>query len=166
MAERAGLEIYPVPRFRDPEDGRAAALNNDAASITIDESAPDGQYRFALAHECAHYVLHREYISEYALKGSPEQMIKTWRQMLSQGSPQSLADLERQADVFARCVLLPSAAFRAAMDEAEDQLPANLDWFSASNLVFQVMADSLAGKFRTTQSSVLRRLRDFGVTRD
>lgn len=164
MAERMGLEIYPVPRFRDAQGGRTAALNNDVQSVTIDENAPWGHYRYALAHECGHYVLHRSFIASMAVQG--EHAVTTWRHRLAKHEPQTLSDLERQADVFARCVLMPGECFSTEMDAAEARLPPGQDWFTASDQVFEAMTDLLAETFGTTQSSVVRRLRDYGVVRD
>lgn len=164
MIERMGLEIYPVPRFRDARGSLAAALNNDVSSITIDETMSDGAYRYSLAHEGGHCCLHGEYIALQTISG--EDAISTWRAHLKNEDPKTLNDLERQADIFARQVLMPDAIFRPRMFETRKKLPLGLDWFTVGEPVFQAMCGSLADEFVTPIGSVVRRLMDYGINRD
>jgi len=164
MAERFGLEIYPVPNFRDSRGNRTAALNNDAVSITIDENASFGAYRFALAHEIGHVYLHREFIQSIAIAGINP--IESWRDRLRKDNPKVLTDLERQANIFARLVLLPDAHFRTAKSALEAALPTGLDWFVVTDSVFDKLTEKLADDLGTTSQSVVNRLKDFGINRD
>jgi Zn-dependent peptidase ImmA (M78 family) len=164
MAERFGIEIIPVPNFRDAQGHRTAALNNDVESVTIDENADRGVYRYALAHEIGHVFLHKTFIEEIAVAGANP--IESWRGRLRKDDPETLSDLERQANIFARLVLLPDVHFRPAMTEFAAALPVGMDWFTVTDLVFTKMTETLAEDFGTSRDSVVKRLQDHGVTRD
>ena len=58
-----GLNIVPDPELRDVF-GSEGFLSNDLQSIWVDEYAAnhyDSRFRFTLAHEIGHLVLHRDF---------------------------------------------------------------------------------------------------------
>jgi hypothetical protein len=104
MAERFEIEIIPVPNFRDAHGNRTAALNNDVESVTIDENARLGTYRYSLAHEIGHVCLHKLFIQGISVRG--EDPIESWRDRLRKDDPRALSDLERQPTYyFPNCIL-------------------------------------------------------------
>lgn len=77
----------PVARFGDVGEKVDAFSRAGQPSVVVLSSKPASRCRLDLAHECAHLVLHRN-----RLTGTPE--------------------IEREADHFARALLLPRAGFR------------------------------------------------------
>lgn len=96
------------------------AIFFDVPRIVVDETLdpdedPDqeARYRFTLAHECAHWRLHRylfegQLTSDYSVGAS--RSLVCWRSA-------SQVRLERQADYFAACLLMPRASVRAVWRE-------------------------------------------------
>jgi len=163
MIEKYGIEIYPVPDFQNSSGNLSAALDNDLCSITIAENTSDGHYRYLLAHELGHLILHREFIGSLQLTSSHP--LLTWRKQLLEFDSEIYKDLERQADRFARYCLMPDEPFGRFKYSAEMKFQAGMNWDILPEQAYQAACGWLADQFRTTKSSADRRLMDFGIQR-
>jgi len=84
VIERAGV---PVARFGSISQKVDAFSRAGQPSVVVLSNKPPSNCRLDLAHECAHLVLHRD-------------------------RPTGTPEIEREADYFARALLLPHRAFR------------------------------------------------------
>jgi Zn-dependent peptidase ImmA (M78 family) len=72
----------------------------------------EGRYRFTLAHEAAHWWMHRPYLSKDGSRGSLFGEIQ--RPTVVCRSSQAKEPIEWQADVFSSCILMPRNSVLAA----------------------------------------------------
>lgn len=102
MAQELGLHVVRAPLASDI----AGMLVRDAEAragyrVVVNSSDPPRRQRFTLAHELAHYMLHRDLVDEVVDNA-------LYR------SPNLGDDMERQADRFAAQLLLPAEEVRRA----------------------------------------------------
>ena len=90
--------------------------SNDLSTISVDafvqESRP-GRYRFTLAHEVGHVVLHRNFFLHNIFESVSE-----WKDFTQSISPRDYGIIEWQAYQFAGLVLVPAKVLRAKYHEA------------------------------------------------
>lgn len=111
-----GIEIVPLPSLQIAYD-IDSFISNDLSQIWVDqavlESRSPNRYRFSLAHELSHVVLHKGVISEMKFS-SCEEWVK-----LMQGIPELEWDwLEYQAYTLAGLILVPRYALNSKLNEA------------------------------------------------
>jgi Zn-dependent peptidase ImmA (M78 family) len=159
-----GLEIVPVRGLQE-RFGIEGYLSTDLASIYVDERVMQQvpvRYRFTLAHELAHRVLHPQIVSAAAVE-DPEEWKESIRSLLS---PEHYARVEYQAYEFAGCLLVPRVpllgAFQGAAERAE-RYGVKLDLLSDASI--SRVAGSIAKQFQVSTQVVERRLKREGVWR-
>ena len=90
--------------------------SNDLTTISVDafvqESRP-GRYRFTLAHEIGHVVLHRDFFLQHTFSSIAE-----WKEFSQSISPRDYGVIEWQAYQFAGFILVPPKVLRAAYNDA------------------------------------------------
>jgi len=90
--------------------------SNDLTTISVDafvqESRP-GRYRFTLAHEIGHVVLHREFFLQHTFSSIDE-----WKEFVQSISPRDYRIIEWQAYQFAGFILVPPKVLRVKYNEA------------------------------------------------
>jgi hypothetical protein len=151
-----GINIIPLPGLHEGHeiDG---FLSADMTAISVDlhifESHPT-RYRFTLAHEVGHLVLHGK-----ALKAAAPASIADWRTFVRELAEPNREWLEWQAYAFAGLVLAPreslDRAYRAARqaaDEAGFDLDRNLE------VAKQYVATSIGKVFAVSAAVVEKRL--------
>ena|SRR2546425_11223123 len=117
---RLGVDIVHVPGLRD-QIGVDGFLSRDRDAIYVDErvsNAVPSRYRFTLAHEVGHLVLHDE-LYKYAEFKDPNE----WLEFQSSLPERDYSRFEFQAYCFGGLILAPKAglarAVRAAIDKAK-----------------------------------------------
>lgn len=151
------LDIIPIPGL-DRDCEITAFISNDLRSITVDQDLMERQYpryRFSLAHELAHLLVHAEVFARY-----PVHTIEEYRAFRSQISEVDYYQLEAQADMLAGRILVPGhhlePRFSAAKALVEQRgLSGEGYWEKAKG----VIADKLAREFCVSQSVVEIELR-------
>lgn len=99
-----GINIVPIPGLQRILEVDAF-LSQDLTTISVDESVYEGRinrYRFSLAHELAHVILHQDI---YKQAGSDS--ISEWKASMGQFPPKEYFFLEWQADNLAGLMLVP-----------------------------------------------------------
>ena len=90
--------------------------SNDLTTISVDafvqESRP-GRYRFTLAHEIGHIVLHREFFLQHTFRNIDE-----WKEFVQSISPRDYGIIEWQAYQFAGFILVPQRVLRIKYNDA------------------------------------------------
>jgi len=121
--------VLDLPRT-GPEPEVLGALWVDQMEIFIDQSLDpvvhprmEGRYRFTLAHEGAHWGLHRNYLARNAIQMAP--FDERSKPSVICRSSQAKEPIEWQADFYASCVLMPKAmvldAWREQFSDANPQ---------------------------------------------
>jgi len=99
-----GIDIVPTPGLHQGHDVDAF-ITGDLTTIYVDEfvyrSRP-GRYRFSLAHEIAHLILHVEVYRRLHFRDIAE-----WKTALQRIEREDYDWLEYQANAFAGLVLVP-----------------------------------------------------------
>ena len=107
-----GIEMRFTPGVLE-DFGSPAQIGpgEDRPIITVDMNQfwqGSSFYRFSLAHEIGHYVLHRDWLEEvWKLIGS----IGNWKQVIASRSEDDYRWMESQADEFASYLLAPETVF-------------------------------------------------------
>ena len=103
---KMGFHIFPFPRlFKD--FGLNGFLSSDMSTIYVDEVQYDQyneKYRYTLAHELGHYVLHKSVYENLPYK-SPEEFVH-WRLHVP---PEEIGWFETHGNWFAGHLLVPTS---------------------------------------------------------
>jgi hypothetical protein len=113
------IDIIPTPGLHRVHD-IDAFITSDLTSIYVDEfvyASRPGRYRFSLAHELAHAVLHRG-----IFQGLSFSSIAEWLTVVQQIPEKDYSWIEWQAYAFAGLVLVPEEALRAEFEKVEQTL--------------------------------------------
>ncbi len=153
-----GLHIFPFPNLYRKFEKNNGFLSKDRMTIYVDEyqylNYPY-KYRFTLAHEIGHYVLHQQIYEEIPCTTLEEYI--HWRSALS---AQEVNWLETHAYWFAGCVLLPSSRLEEACQQilteakppfSEEMWQSDSFWeYAANNLtdIFEVSPSSIAAQIK------------------
>jgi len=98
------LDIIPIPGLHKAFDVDGF-LSSDCKSISVDEGvyqSRPGRYRFTLAHEIGHLILHKDVYEEYKFKNVTE-----WKEFIEEFPEKEYSWFEWQAYEFAGLVLVP-----------------------------------------------------------
>ena len=91
-------------------------ISSDLTTISVDAFVQEsrlGRYRFTLAHEIGHVVLHRDFFRRHTFAG-----ISEWKEFAQSISPRDYGTMEWQAYQFAGLILVPPKALRLKYNEA------------------------------------------------
>lgn len=156
-----GIEIRPFRGLRE-RFGFEGALTRDLRTIVVDEGMMDrreNRYRFTLAHEVGHLVLHGELIA-----AAPVTDKRTWRDEVRAIDSQSYAHMEHQAYRFAGCTLAPAEPLRRVYAEMHELAMARgIDLSAMGEEAFEHVAPRMAKVFRVSRDVIARRLRAEGM---
>ena len=155
------LDIVPTPGLKRGFEVDAF-ISRDMATIYIDDyiylNVPT-RYRFSLAHEIAHAVLHQKVFHSLSFTNIAE-----WKVVQAAIPEDDYGKLEWQAYAFAGHVLVPSAQLRQRFAEArtfaEEQ---GVDVRSLSEDARRMMAGFLARQFEVSTAVVEKRLEKEGL---
>lgn len=109
-----GMDIIPFPNLQRDFSVEGFS-SSDFAGIYVDEfiylNVPV-RYRFTLAHEVGHYVLHQQYLSQVQINS-----IEEWKQFIEQVDPEDYGRMEFQGYAFGGLVLVPPDHLSRQFDE-------------------------------------------------
>jgi Zn-dependent peptidase ImmA (M78 family) len=115
LVEKAGLGITPIPGIKQSYSIEGS-LSYEQREIIVDRGVMDhyaNRYRFTLAHELGHYILHGDYIRGLVIDTS-----EMWRDVVQNLSKLDYAMMEKQAHSFAGQILVPGDELEAAWQHA------------------------------------------------
>jgi len=158
---RYRIDIIPVPGLQEAFeiDG---FISSDLKSIMVDafvyERRP-GRYRFTLAHELAHVVLHRRIYQEHAFR-----TVEEWKRFQREMDEEDRRWLEWQAYAFAGLVLVPAEPLRAKYQKAvRAATRVGLSLQKAGEVARSYVADWVARRFEVSAQVIERRLDKDGL---
>lgn len=97
-----------------------AFISRDATTISVDEFVLENRlnrYRFSLAHELGHRVLHREILQSMEFDS-----VEDWKTQVTQIPEREYGFVEYQANTFANCLLVPAAELDPRFEQAVEQI--------------------------------------------
>lgn len=151
------MDIVPEPGLHEHFDVDSY-ITHDLKEIRVDESvyqSRPGRYRFSLAHELGHRVLHQEVFSCLTFS-----TIGEWKHAISNVIPEKqYGYLEFQASSFAGLILVPSTELRQEYEEVCKVLEAHgLSMDEDSEVARDLVSQRIAEPFGVSSAVVKRRL--------
>lgn len=150
-----GIDIIPLP-------GLLQVLEIDGfTSSNLKEISVDGwiyknrptRYRFTLAHEIGHVILHREIYTKYQFSS-----IDTYVNFIEIFPEEDLRWLEWQAYAFAGLVLVPPERLASMTKSAITNIKKKVSLEKSWVLVWDYVSEDLARKFVVSPEVISRRL--------
>lgn len=136
-----GLDIIPMPGLAKGCDIYAFPAR-DLRAIYIDQGVQEShaaKYRFHLAHELAHIVLHADLIRELSFTNFQE-----WKAVLAEIPEEAHGHFEYQATALAGLLLAPPLPLAEIFANALARLPSGLSVRKLSEIGQQIIEDHLA----------------------
>ena len=148
------IDIVPLPGLEEAFEivgFTASTLDEISVDKHVYEHQP-GRYRFTLAHEVGHVVLHADLFKEHRFRGVDE-----WKRFVRAIPDLDLSRLEWQAHSFAGLVLVPPEALQREFRSAARQVKAKsvtkeMDFAKA------LIVDMAATRFQVSSDVIERRL--------
>jgi len=110
---KLGVDIVPIPNLqRDFEI--EGFTSSDLKTIYVDQfilSERPTRYRFTLAHEIGHIVLHKRIFKEIRISS-----VKSWKTFVDLVDPQDYSALEFQGYAFGGLILVPPSELKRLME--------------------------------------------------
>jgi len=149
-----GLNIVPVPGLEAAFE-IVGFTSSDLTEITVDAyvyERQSGRYRFTLAHETGHVVLHADLFRQQQLES-----VDDWKEFVRTFPDMDLRRLEWQAHSFAGLVLVPGDALKRAASNMLRQAKAQ-GINQEQDFVHDVIVEALATHFEVSTGVIQRRL--------
>jgi Zn-dependent peptidase ImmA (M78 family) len=160
-----GLDIIPTPGLSKgfEIDG---FLTRDFSSIYVDDfiqSNRPTRYRFTLAHEIGHLVLHRELLDEIATFDD----VDSWRDFVKNLGPDK-GKYEYQGYTFAGYVLVPKHHLAAGVRKCLPEIGAEIAVAKSARIpraayldyAVNMLSDKLAGQFDVSPEVIQKRIKN------
>jgi len=152
-----GMDIVPIPGLQDRIEA-VACITRDLQAILVDEfvySHRVNRYRFSLAHELAHRLLHREQWQEIQFHD-----IASWKEAVGRTIPErEYGFVEFHANFFAGLVLVPPANLRTSFDRCVDHAKQQgIDITDEASGAQVIVEGYIAKEFEVSADVVHRRL--------
>ena len=156
-----GIEMFPLPDAQKIF-GFMAALSNDLQTIVYDERSDTKnphRFRFTVAHEIGHRVLHGSPISSLTLTDK-----QAWKTAVSEIDPKMYTRLEIQAGIFAGQVLVPTLVLLVAVEEIVQRAQENkFNLSEAGDEAYDFVARPRAKRFNVSTDVIARRIKAEGI---
>ena len=157
------MDIVPLPNLKMAFDIDGFSTS-DFNAIYVDQFVYEQRYhrfRFTLAHELGHKVLHQEYLSKLKFSSIAE-----WKNVVNQLNPSDHSKMEYQAYMFAGMVLVPAKLLRVEFKEQLRLLETQIEQASSNGLsrddyvptVLNEIAYGLSSRFEVSIEVLSRRI--------
>ncbi|NWF54371.1 MAG: ImmA/IrrE family metallo-endopeptidase [Syntrophaceae bacterium] len=111
---KLGVDIVPIPNLQKDFEIEGFT-SSDLKAIYVDQfilSERPARYRFTLAHEIGHIVLHKRIFKEIRISS-----VKSWKTFADLVDPQYYSALEFQGYAFGGLILVPPAELKRLMEK-------------------------------------------------
>lgn len=147
------INIVPLPGMRNSYDVDAF-ISRDMEDIYIDDQCNQSRYRFSIAHEIAHAVMHQKVFSKLEFHD-----LVSWHRVYAQIPEDEYGWLEFQAHSFAGLVLVPSNALRERFDaRIEVASQKGVSFKYVSNAVRDEITKYIAEEFSVSSTTMAIRM--------
>jgi uncharacterized protein DUF955 len=158
-----GVDIVPVPGLQR-DFSVEGFTSSDFTTIHVDLDVLNNvevRYRFTLAHEVGHLVMHREFLSQWSIAD-----LEDWGAFMRSVDPGEYSTMEIQGYLFGGALLMPEPLLRPIW---ERQLPAirslcaraKASGFTVADYAqhaFEAAAPQIAPVFNVSREAVVKRL--------
>jgi IrrE N-terminal-like domain len=153
---RFKMDIVPTPGLK--EFDIEASISNDLSTIYVDEivwKKYPSRYRFSVAHELAHRLIHADIFKQLKYESIGE-----WKQVMQSIPVDQYRYIELQAYGLGGLILVPGGELKAAFQKAEEEAAAaGFDLQSASSEARRIVESSIARDFCVSHEVIKRRLK-------
>lgn len=150
------LDIVPVPGLQDEFDVDAF-LTNDLTEIRVDQFIQQerpARYRFSLAHEVAHLLIHQDIFKELKFT-----TIAEWKKAMTAIPEEQYGWLEWQAYCLGGLVLVPGSPLKALFQESADKaLKAGIDLRELDDDGRKIIESNLGRLFDVSREVIAKRM--------
>lgn len=164
VIEKMGIDIVPVAGLKNL--GMDACLSADQSAIYVDlensrNPNVEYRYRFTLAHELGHRILHSEMFQSFQITSNMSEL--GWARHIM--NRLDIPEMEKEADEFAGCFLVPGEQLQIKFNEL---YPVAVSEFAANGMdikdvawttLYARMATRIAPHFGVSDVPVEIRLR-------
>ncbi len=158
------VDIVPIPDMQRNLDLEGAS-SPDLTTIYVDDFVYKRnlfRYRFTIAHELGHMVLHPEYFVKLEFSSIVE-----WTKVINEINPDDYARMEYQAYAFAGQLLVPTRFLRTEFESELDLCGSQIEMAKKSgfgrdqymNSVLDAIAFKLSPKFEVSTDVLSRRIK-------
>ncbi|MBN1541935.1 ImmA/IrrE family metallo-endopeptidase [candidate division KSB1 bacterium] len=160
-----GIDIIPFPDLQKTfrTEGFSA---KDFTEIYVDQFVYENRfyrYRFTLAHEIAHLILHKSYLESCTIK-----TLDGWIKFIRELDPRDHDKIEFQAYTFAGLVLVPDRFLHQRFNDHLVEIEDLIDQAKSSGLVkadyldyaIDKLADLLSPDFQVSRDVLTRRIKN------
>lgn len=169
VLERMGIDIVPIANLRH-EVGMDACISADLTCVYLDleyycNDRMAFRVRFNQAHELGHIVLHKHVFDEHE-QTKPESVLDWARRVRGRFDNEML---EREADEFASCLLVPEPDLRGLYEEHYPKIceafrergwdPDSVD----PDILRGYLAQPIHRTFQVSAKTIEVRLRKYGI---
>ncbi len=148
------IDIVPLPGLEEAFETvgfTASTLDEISVDQYVYEHQP-GRYRFTLAHEVGHVILHADLFKEHRFRGVDE-----WKRFVRAFPDLDLSRLEWQAHCFAGLILVPSEALQRELTSVAKQVKAK-SVSKEIDFAKGLIVDMVASRFQVSAGVIERRL--------
>jgi hypothetical protein len=162
VESRFGVDIVPIPGLQAEFDV-VAFITKDMCEIRVDEYIylhRPNRYRFSLAHELAHRILHPDLWSAIAF-----QDVQSWKAVIQESLPErEYGFIEFHANFFAGLVLVPEPELRSELVRCIALTREHgLDPSDEATGAIDIIESHLARRFEVSRDVVHRRIEADGL---
>ena len=153
------MDIVPMPGMHQAFDVDSF-ISHDLTEIRVDQGVYDSRptrYRFSLAHELSHRLLHADIFSELSFT-----TVSEWKDVLSSIPAKDYRIIEWQANSLAGLILAPQLPLAAAFDEAK-QMAETADFSLDDPAAIEHIEYFIAKNFEVSSAVIHRRLEYDGL---
>lgn len=167
---KLGIDIIPVPDLKNCFEEADlldidAYISSDFKSISVDKyvhEKRENRYRFSLAHEIGHMILHKDFYNYYEFNS-----IKEWIETINEIAEKTKKWVEFQAREFAGLVLVPTDILKdkypKAIEEAKRIIDNNDEIEIGKELINYIAYNLLGKEFVVSRNVIEKRLRKDGL---
>ncbi|MBI5374416.1 MAG: ImmA/IrrE family metallo-endopeptidase [Candidatus Schekmanbacteria bacterium] len=150
------INIIPLPGLHEGYD-IDGFISSDLTTINIDEFVYQSRlrrYRFTLAHEAGHIILHKKFFKENVFSS-----VREWKKFTQSIEDRDYSFLEWHANTFAGLVLVfPSILSKLFYESVETAKNAGFSFKNSLDIIQDYIASDLAKKFSVSSEVIRRRL--------
>jgi len=160
-----GIDISLEPDLQSKYNVEAFTTG-DFTRIIIDENSSwwnYGRYRFTLAHEVGHYVLHREILKNVGIN-----TVNGWIAFHRSLSDADYKTMEQQSNLFASYLLMPETELNPILEAKHEQMKNTIDSMRGLGMsedhirsnVQDILAREISGVFEVSVRAAEVRIKD------
>ena len=158
------MDIIPIPSLQTAYDIEGCSAY-DFTAIFVDQHVYEriyNRYRFTLAHELGHKILHQEYYNKLNFS-----RISDWAEIVEQMDESDRSKMEYQAYMFAGMILVPKEILRVEFNKQLQLIQSHIDQAQLNGIsredylpiMTDVIANGLSPKFEVSRSVLIKRIK-------